>query len=198
MKYYKRYWKESTGDTLTDHWGFSMYYFETNEEGIVLRQLQQFENGQNLKYCTTYIDDKYGGLSEVALDLKTFQDFEINPAEFETIWNKAASIRFPEIVSTKETLQGSPRLEGRRLSVGDIVHLLDDNEIYILQQEFHLSLQQIRQALHYCSIRQCKQQKVLKYCHNCTLRAKQKGKEVEDEQDNWVRAEQLLKKYFNR
>lgn len=175
-----------------------MYYFETNEEGIVLRQLQQFNNGRNLKYCTTYIDDKYGGLSEVGLDLKAFQDFEINPAEFEMIWNKAQSIRFPEIVSTKETLQGSPRLEGRRLSVGDIVHFLEDNEIYVLQQEFHLSLQQIRQTLHYCSIRQCKQQKVMKYCHNCTLRAKQKGKKAEDEQDNWVKAAQLLKEHFRK
>lgn len=196
MNYYKRHWNEPTEDPSTDHWGHSTYYFETNHKGIILRQLQQFENGQTLKYDLEYIDDKYGGHPEVPLNLLGFKYLEIEQTTFETVWNNAESIRFPEIVSTLDTLQGSPRLEGRRLSVGDIVDFLDSNDLHSLQADFDLSLQQIRQAVHYCSIRHCEAKKVIKYCHNCTLRAKQKGQAIEDEQDNWSIAKELLRKCF--
>lgn len=46
MNYYKRYWNESTGDDLTDSWGRSTWFFETDENFNVLRQITVFESGQ--------------------------------------------------------------------------------------------------------------------------------------------------------
>jgi|SRR5688572_6035469 len=76
--YFKRHWNETTGDEPTDTWGTSDYYFETDEEGNVLKQLQIFVNGNCLKYDLDYLDDKYGGISEVPLDLSEFKEFQIS------------------------------------------------------------------------------------------------------------------------
>ena len=72
MNYYKRDWDETTGSELTDGWGTSTFYFETDEEGEVTRQMQVFKNGKILKYDTKYIEDRFGGLSEVSLDGEEF------------------------------------------------------------------------------------------------------------------------------
>ena len=37
MKYFKKNWGESTGDELTDDWGISTFYFETDEFLNVLK-----------------------------------------------------------------------------------------------------------------------------------------------------------------
>jgi len=60
--YFKRSWDETTGEELTDGWGSSTYYFETDEKLNITRQLQLFDNGKILKYDTEYVDDKFGGL----------------------------------------------------------------------------------------------------------------------------------------
>lgn len=41
--YFKRYWEETTCDELTDAWGTSTYYFETDEQLNIIRQIQVFE-----------------------------------------------------------------------------------------------------------------------------------------------------------
>lgn len=84
--YFKRHWDETTGGSLTDSWGTSTYFFETNLDGDVLRQLEVYENGKRLIYSPGHIQDSYGGLSEVALDLEEFKEFEITKEEFEASW----------------------------------------------------------------------------------------------------------------
>lgn len=197
MRYFKRYWDESTGDDLTDSWGNSWFYFETDDELNVIRQIQLFENGQALKYDPEYLEDKLGGLAEVPLDDEFFP-FAIEASEFEWVWNRFGQRLFPEIVITEDTLWGQPRLDGRRLAVGDIVSHIDiNNSLHIAAEDYDISLAQARQALLYCRNLQCVKDNPLKFCHNCTLRVKQEGESYGEEQDNWKRADLLFKKYFN-
>jgi len=85
-RYFKRPWDDTTGAPLTDDWGTSVFYFETNLTGEVLRQLEVFANGKRIKYTTDYLEDEYGGLSEVPLDLVEFKGYEIAKDEFEEAW----------------------------------------------------------------------------------------------------------------
>lgn len=196
MKYYKRQWQETTGDELTDVWGFSCFYFENDDQSRVTRQLQVFENDQILKYDTEYVEDKSGGLAEAPLD-EDFAPYEITKEEFEQAWNSSDYKQFPEIVITENCLWGQPRLEGRRLAVGDIVSQIDvSSTMYEALQDYEITLQQARQALHYCRTLQCLKDKPLKFCHNCTLRVRQEGETDGEEQDNWERAERLFREYF--
>lgn len=197
--HYKRYWNETTGDELTDSWGTSTYYFETDDNYFVLRQIQIFENGQVLKYDTEYLCDKFGGLSEMPLDNYDYKEFQIEKEEFEQIWQLKNYKKFPEIVCTQNTLWGQPRLDGRRLAVGDIVSKVEYEDIKVIMEDLDLSLQQIRQALHYCKDLECKKDKPKKYCHNCILRVEQFKEEIDKEdpeQENWIRAEKSYQKYF--
>jgi uncharacterized protein (DUF433 family) len=199
--YFKRHWDEATGDELTDSWGLSTYYFETDEKLNVTRQIQLFDNGNTLKYDTEYVDDKFGGLSEIQLDINEFADYRIDKNEFEQLWETSHYKKFPEIVCTHDTLWGQPRLDGRRLAVGDIVSLVDTyhEDINIVLTDFELSLQQVRQALHYCKDLKCKKDNPEKFCYNCLLRVEQFNKTIdkdEPEQANWLRADKLFKQHF--
>lgn len=197
MRYYKRHWEETTGDTLTDSWGTSCFYFETDEQLRVQRQLQVFENGQVLKYDTDYVEDKLGGLFEAPLD-EDFTPYEIAKEEFEPQWKSSNYKQFPEIVITENCLWGQPRLENRRLAVGDIVSHIDINStIYEALQDYEITLQQARQALHYCRTLQCVKDKPIKFCHNCTLRVQQDGEADGEEHDNRKRADRLFREYFS-
>lgn len=86
MKYYKRVWEETIGEELTNSWGTSTYYFETDEDGNVVRQVQVFENGNGLKYGENFLQDEYGGLAEKTLDLAEFESHTIDQLEFEKVW----------------------------------------------------------------------------------------------------------------
>lgn len=197
MKYFKRNWDETTGDELTDDWGKSVYYFETDNEMNVLRQIEKYENGKHLKYDSEYLEDKYGGLSEVQLELAEFSEFEIGKEEFNQVWDNSKYERFPEIVRTENVLCGQPRLEGRRLSVGDIVSLINVNKnLNIVLQDFELSHQQARQAVLYCKLKKCEVDNPIKFCHNCTLQVKQDNSKIDEEKDNWIIANDLLSEYF--
>ncbi|HEX8327763.1 MAG TPA: DUF433 domain-containing protein [Hymenobacter sp.] len=81
---------------------------------------------------------------------------------------------FPEIVCTEDTLWGSPRVDGRRLAVGDVVSIVHDSLHHALDSH-ELTLSQIKQALSYCSMLQCQADNPLVFCHNCSLRSKQEG-----------------------
>lgn len=202
-QYYKRYWDETTGDAFTDDWGKSTYYFETDDQQKVIRQIQVFENGQVLKYSGEYTDDMSGGLSEVPLDKEEYAEYQIQGEEFEDIWQATYYRGFPEIVCTQEVLWGEPRLFGRRLAVGDIVSLVDvyHDDIQVVLTDFDLTLQQVRQTLNYCSKLQCKKDNPERYCHNCLLSVEQFSEQVnqdDPEQPNWLRAERLIKQYFNQ
>ncbi|MBO9566429.1 MAG: hypothetical protein J7621_26880 [Niastella sp.] len=127
LNYYKRYWDDTSGDTSTNDWGTSIYYFETDHEGNAIRQLQVFQNGNVLKYDTGYPEDKLGGLSAFPLDADEYEAYRIAGKEFERLWLTTMYKKFPEIVCTEDTLWGQPQLEGRRLTVGDIVSQVDVN-----------------------------------------------------------------------
>ena len=192
--YFKRHWDESTGDELTDSWGKSIYYFETDNDLYVLRQLQVFDNGKVLKYDTSYIDNKFGGLSEIALEIEEFDECRIDKTEFEQRWQTSHYKQFPEIVCTHDILWGQPRLDGSRLAVGDIVSLVDTyhDDINVVLSDFQLTLQELRQALHYCKILECKKDKPERYCHNCILRVEQSNDTIDKddpERPNWLRAD---------
>ena len=84
--YFKRPWDETTGSPLTNSWGTSIYYFETDDTGEVHRQLEVYNKGQRLRYDQKHIEDQYGGLSEILLDLKEFENYKIAKEEFEEAW----------------------------------------------------------------------------------------------------------------
>lgn len=98
---------------------------------------------------------------------------------------------------TSDVLQGSPRLDGHRLAVGDIVSGLDIYEDFAeYLKDFNLEIDQIKECLDYCKSRQCVVDSPNKFCHNCSLRVQQDNDAIDDEQDNWLRAERLSKKLF--
>jgi uncharacterized protein (DUF433 family) len=98
---------------------------------------------------------------------------------------------------TSDVLNGSPRLDGRRLAVGDIVSGVDINKsLSEYLQDFELSMAQIKECLDYCRTKQCLADSPHKFCHNCTLRVQQDNNTIDDEQDNWLRAEKLFQKHF--
>jgi hypothetical protein len=92
--YFKRHWNETTGSPKTDSWGTSFYYFETNTEGCVSKQMIVFENGRTLKYSDLNIEDKYGSLTSEPLNLnddgKYMGDNGYEPMtknDFFALWN---------------------------------------------------------------------------------------------------------------
>lgn len=86
MKYFKKFWNETSADDLTDNWGTSWFYFETDSNLIVLKQMQVFENGRILKYDGVNMEDEFGGLADQELDPEEFEGNEISSLEFYQIW----------------------------------------------------------------------------------------------------------------
>ena len=83
--YLKRKWNENRGDE-NDHWGNSIWYFETDKKGTVLKQVEEYFIGIRLRYDTKNSSDIYGILSNVDLDLSD-PDFEtITVTEFDKKW----------------------------------------------------------------------------------------------------------------
>lgn len=87
-RYFKKFWNESTGDELTDSWGNSTYYFETDLNLNVTKQLQLFQNGRTLKYDLQNFENEYGFLTDQPLDREEFSNDEIEKEEFYKIWKK--------------------------------------------------------------------------------------------------------------
>ncbi len=88
MRYFKKNWEETTGDELTDDWGVSIFYFETDDSLNVLKQIQIFENGNILKYDELNNEDEFGAMADQSLEKEEFLDCEISKEEFYNIWNK--------------------------------------------------------------------------------------------------------------
>ncbi|GAB1357546.1 hypothetical protein MASR1M29_17150 [Cloacibacterium normanense] len=88
MRYFKKNWEETSGDELTDDWGVSIFYFETDDSLIVFKQIQIFENGNILKYDELNNEDEFGSMADQSLEEEEFLDFEIPKEEFYNIWNK--------------------------------------------------------------------------------------------------------------
>ncbi|EAQ50887.1 MULTISPECIES: hypothetical protein [Leeuwenhoekiella] len=85
MKYFKRNWNETRGDQY-DSWGKSVWLFETDNNGEVLRQIEIYDNGKVLKYDNQNIEDEFGMLADQNIDLTEFNEFTIKKEEFENKW----------------------------------------------------------------------------------------------------------------
>jgi len=86
MRYFKRYWDEPRGGEHVA-WGCSWWYFETDDTGIVSRQVEVYDHGPTLRYDGGRLNDEYGGLSDHSLDLGEFASFEVQRDEFERVWD---------------------------------------------------------------------------------------------------------------
>ena len=73
---------------MTDDWGVSIFYFETDDSLNVLKQIQIFENGNILKYDELNNEDESGAMADQSLEEEEFLDCEISKEEFYNIWNK--------------------------------------------------------------------------------------------------------------
>jgi hypothetical protein len=61
--YVKRLWNHLRGDEH-DAWGTSWWYFEVDEEGEVLRQIEQYDSGICLRYSEQHLEDEFGVLGQ--------------------------------------------------------------------------------------------------------------------------------------
>lgn len=86
MRFYKRLWNEKRGDEYS-LWGCSEWFFETTEDGTVVRQMEIYDNGRVLQYDAYHDKDKFGGLADQPLDHSEFSPFSISRDEFEAAWN---------------------------------------------------------------------------------------------------------------
>jgi hypothetical protein len=84
-QYYKRHFDE-TRTEKSELWGTCDYYFETNLNGDILRQIEVYENGKRLKYSEKFIEDEFGFLGDQSIDLLEFKKFEITETDFEVQW----------------------------------------------------------------------------------------------------------------
>ncbi|MCU6499571.1 hypothetical protein LPN04_17390 [Rugamonas sp. A1-17] len=84
----KRYWNEPRGDEH-DAWGASRWYFEVDENGGVLRQIERYDSGMLLCYGGQHVQDEFGGLSDKPIDLSEAGYIAISSQEFEAIWRPA-------------------------------------------------------------------------------------------------------------
>lgn len=83
--YVKRHWNELRGDAH-DAWGTSWWYFEIEDKGWVLRQIEQYESGMRLRYCERHAKDEFGGLAKKPLDLSVPGYSVISSQDFESMW----------------------------------------------------------------------------------------------------------------
>jgi hypothetical protein len=72
---------------MGSEWGTSTWYFETEPDLWPTRQIEVYANGTVLQYDRQHLGDKFGGLSEAALDAEDFSPFEITQDEFERAWS---------------------------------------------------------------------------------------------------------------
>ena len=91
MRYFKHYWDESRGDKF-DAWGKSWWFFETDEAGNVLRQIEKFESGVILRYDKSNSEDEFGGLAEKPVDADEIGGSKIDRQEFEREWNSGDAL----------------------------------------------------------------------------------------------------------
>jgi hypothetical protein len=85
LTYVKRHWNETRGDAH-DAWGTSWWYFEVDDNGRVLRQIEQYDAGVSLRYSEQHIEDEFGGLAEKPLDVSEQGYSTISSLAFEEIW----------------------------------------------------------------------------------------------------------------
>lgn len=86
-RYYKRHFDEIRTEK-SESWGTCNYYFETNHDGEILRQIEVYENGKKLKYSEEFFEDEFGFLADQPINLLDFEKFAITKNDFENQWQK--------------------------------------------------------------------------------------------------------------
>ncbi|MGJ8698094.1 MAG: hypothetical protein ACSHYF_17375 [Verrucomicrobiaceae bacterium] len=86
MLYFLRPWNENRGDQYSG-WGFSVWYFEVDGTGNVVRQIEAYESGKIVRYDESSPSDEFGGLAECPIDLDEFEQCAITKDEFENRWS---------------------------------------------------------------------------------------------------------------
>lgn len=91
MRYFRNEWDELRGDSY-DSWGSCVYYFEIDDEGYPVRQVEVYENGNSINYDREGKQgDEYGSLGDQPLPLAEM-DFEaISEEEFEELWKRSGT-----------------------------------------------------------------------------------------------------------
>ena len=84
-RYFKRHFDEIRKEE-SEIWGSCNYYFETNQTGEVIRQIEVYDNGKTLKYSEEDWEDEFGFLSDQPLNMDDFENFTITEEQFEIIW----------------------------------------------------------------------------------------------------------------
>jgi hypothetical protein len=85
MSYFRRPWDETRGDER-DAWGLSVWYFETDSDGNVIRQIEAYDHGPTLRYGPGREVDEFGQLSDQPIDTIEFAEFEIPADDFHRAW----------------------------------------------------------------------------------------------------------------
>jgi len=84
IKHFKR---SIDGDDIVERpagWGRSAIYFETSEEGFVIRQIQTFESGVVLAYDDSHYRDDYGWRWEIDIHPEPPVTVPVTSKEFQT------------------------------------------------------------------------------------------------------------------
>lgn len=85
VRYYKRRWEQGRGDQF-DAWGPADYYFEVDDGGAVLRQIEVYSHGAVLRYDPGHVKDEFGQLADQPLDLVAMEPYVTDKAAFERAW----------------------------------------------------------------------------------------------------------------
>jgi hypothetical protein len=109
-RFYRRRWEESRGDEF-DGWGHSLWYFEVDDDGWPIRQIEAYATGQVLRYGPSHERDRYGGLGDQSLfdSGEDWSGFEIMGAEFERAWRSDNTALGPDPPAEDEILAGPSR-----------------------------------------------------------------------------------------
>ncbi len=91
MRYFRRHWAEDRGDQFAS-WGGATFFFEIDESGYPLRQMEIYDCGIVLKYDVHHFSDDYGGLADKPLDEADFSPFEISEVAFLETWSSSRAI----------------------------------------------------------------------------------------------------------
>ncbi|MFT5618857.1 MAG: hypothetical protein ACI85I_002092 [Arenicella sp.] len=87
------------------------------------------------------------------------------------------------VVSTEDTLGGSPRLDGRRLDIRHVIWGIieyDNANIKSYQDDFEVTTDQIRHAIMYCKDEICELQNVPQSCNGCSKKFRKDTKTWEE------------------
>ncbi|MDZ7879657.1 MAG: DUF5071 domain-containing protein [Saprospiraceae bacterium] len=119
--YYKRFWNETRGD-MYEAWGTSWWYFETNTEGVILKQLEEYENGIIQCYDLIKPENRFGGLGELPLPLTEFKEYEIFKEDFYDLWNKHNKVLTNDLYAHLKQMQPRPALYLGETSITALWH----------------------------------------------------------------------------